>query len=44
MDGQAAASATAIGARAYTVGNDIVFGAHEYAPETTGDGHYSRMS
>ena len=33
-DGQAAASATAVGARAYTVGRDIVFGRGEYAPES----------
>ncbi len=31
-DGHAAASAHAVGARAYTVGSHIVFGASEYAP------------
>src|SRR5262249_39868827 len=31
---QAAASAESLGARAYTLGADIVFGAHEFAPET----------
>ena len=31
---QAAASAAALGARAYTVGRDIVFGSGEYAPST----------
>lgn len=30
----AAASAAAIGARAFTLGSDIVFGRHEYAPTT----------
>ncbi len=34
-DAQAAASARALGARAYTVGRDIVFGAGQYAPHTT---------
>lgn len=34
-DGQAAASARSLGARAYTVGADIAFGRGEYAPETT---------
>ena len=33
-DTQAAESARDIGARAYTVGNDIVFGAGGFAPET----------
>ncbi len=33
-DGRATASAQAVGARAYTVGNDIVFGAGQYAPTT----------
>ena len=33
-DAKAGESAAALGARAYTVGNDIVFGAGEYAPET----------
>ncbi|MCA9968944.1 MAG: DUF4157 domain-containing protein, partial [Anaerolineales bacterium] len=33
-DGQAAASARAVQARAYTVGRDVVFGAGEFAPET----------
>lgn len=33
---QAAWSARAVGARAYTVGRDIVFDAGEYAPETPG--------
>lgn len=32
---QASASALALGARAYTLGNHIVFGAHQYAPDTT---------
>jgi hypothetical protein len=32
---QAADSAMAIGARAYTKGNDLVFGAGEYAPESS---------
>ncbi|MBV9211784.1 MAG: DUF4157 domain-containing protein [Acidobacteria bacterium] len=34
-DGQAALSAEAVQARAYTVGRDVVFGAGEYAPATT---------
>ncbi|MGH2459155.1 MAG: DUF4157 domain-containing protein, partial [Chloroflexota bacterium] len=34
-DGRAAASAQALEARAYTVGRDVVFGAGEYAPNTT---------
>jgi outer membrane protein OmpA-like peptidoglycan-associated protein len=33
-DERAAASATAVGARAYTVGRDVVFGPGQYAPET----------
>lgn len=33
-DGAAAASAAGMGARAYTAGNDIVFGADHYAPES----------
>jgi hypothetical protein len=33
-DARAAQSAQAVGAAAYTVGNDIVFGAGRYAPET----------
>jgi len=33
-DGPAADSAASIGARAYTVGRDIVFGAGQYAPQT----------
>ena len=33
-DGVAATSAAAIGARAYTVGPDVVFGAGQYAPGT----------
>jgi hypothetical protein len=33
-DGQAAASAAAVGARAYTMGQDIVFGRGEYRPGT----------
>ncbi|MFN0085503.1 MAG: DUF4157 domain-containing protein [Blastocatellia bacterium] len=33
-DAQAAGSARAINAKAYTTGNEIVFGAGEYAPET----------
>ncbi|HEU4561277.1 MAG TPA: DUF4157 domain-containing protein [Longimicrobium sp.] len=36
-DGQAAASTRAVGARAYAVGRDVVFGAGRYAPGT-GDG------
>ena len=38
-DAQAAEAAENIGARAYTVGGDIVFGAGEYAPETTSGRH-----
>lgn len=34
-DRQAAESAYAVGARAYTVGSHVVFGAQEYAPSTT---------
>lgn len=34
-DGRAAASAKTLQARAYTTGRDVVFGAGEYAPETT---------
>ncbi len=34
-DGEAASSARAIQARAYTLGRDIVFGAGEYMPSTT---------
>ncbi len=34
-DGAAAASAEGLGARAYTAGNDIVFGAARYDPEST---------
>jgi hypothetical protein len=34
-DGHAAESARAVNARAYTVGQDVVFGAGEYRPETT---------
>jgi Domain of unknown function (DUF4157) len=33
-DARAAESARAVGARAYTVGHDLVFGAGQYAPET----------
>lgn len=33
-DAQAAASARAVGARAYTIGSDVVFGAGEYAPRS----------
>ena len=36
---EAARSARAIGARAYTVGSDIVFGAGEYAPNTATGAH-----
>lgn len=36
-DGAAAESAAAVGARAYTIGQDVVFGAGRYAP-TTADG------
>jgi hypothetical protein len=35
-DAMAGASADAIGALAYTLGNDIVFGAGAYAPRTAG--------
>lgn len=35
-DGRAADSAAAVGARAYTVDRNIVFGAGEYAPDTSG--------
>jgi len=35
IDSQAAQSAAEVGARAYTVGQDVVFGAGEYAPGTT---------
>jgi hypothetical protein len=35
-DAGAAASARAVGAQAYTVGSDVVFGAGGYAPQTTG--------
>lgn len=35
-DARAAESAQAVGALAYTVGNNIVFGAGQYAPHTTG--------
>lgn len=34
-DSQAAESAQAINARAYTTGSDVVFGTNEYAPETS---------
>jgi hypothetical protein len=34
-DTQASESARAINASAYTVGNNIVFGSHQYAPETS---------
>ncbi|RJO78430.1 DUF4157 domain-containing protein [Nocardia panacis] len=34
-DGRAAESAAAVGARAYTVGRDVVFAAGQYAPGTT---------
>src|SRR5262249_11222530 len=34
VDGEAAASAEALDAQAYTVGNDIVFGPGEFAPAT----------
>jgi Domain of unknown function (DUF4157) len=34
-DGEAARAAAAVQARAFTVGNDIVFGSHKFAPETT---------
>src|SRR5690349_6643218 len=37
-DGAAAHSASARGARAYTVGEDIVFGSNQFAPSTQ-DGH-----
>jgi hypothetical protein len=36
---EAARSAKAVNARAYTVGNDIVFGEGEYEPETRGGRH-----
>jgi hypothetical protein len=35
-DAQASESARAVGARAYTVGRDVVFGSGEYAPATRG--------
>jgi len=35
-DERAAELAQAVGARAYTIGRNIVFGAQQYAPETTG--------
>ena len=38
-DARAAESANAVNALAYSVGNDIVFGPSQYAPETT-DGRY----
>ena len=34
VDAQAAASASAVSARAYTVGRDVVFGARQFAPGT----------
>ncbi len=34
IDGNAAESASALNARAFTVGNDVVFGSREYAPQT----------
>lgn len=37
--GQAAASADAVNARAYTVGQQVVFGASQYAPETIAGQH-----
>ena len=33
-DAEAAHSARAVGARAYTIGSDVVFGAGEYAPRS----------
>lgn len=36
-DRRAAESAQAVNARAYTVGQDVVFGAGQYAPETIGE-------
>jgi len=38
-DDRAVSSAEALGARAYTVGTDVVFGAGEYAPETEAGRH-----
>jgi hypothetical protein len=38
-DGRAAASAEALDARAYTVGDQIVFGAQQYAPGTSAGRH-----
>ena len=38
-DGQAAASAAAVNARAYTVGHQVVFGPGQFAPETIGGQH-----
>jgi len=35
IDAQAAESATAVNARAYTVGRDMVFSAGQYAPNTS---------
>jgi hypothetical protein len=34
-DGEAAGAAAALGARAFTVGNHIFFGAGEYRPDTS---------
>jgi hypothetical protein len=39
MDGQAAESARALNARAYTLGNDIVFGSEEYNPTSESGKH-----
>ena len=38
-DGKAAASARAVQAHAYTVGQDVVFGAGQYAPQTSAGRH-----
>ncbi len=35
-DGRAGEAARSVGARAFSVGRDLVFGANEYAPSTTG--------
>src|SRR5689334_15535603 len=38
-DTRAAESASALDARAYTVGRDVIFGAGQYAPQTPGGRH-----
>jgi len=39
IDAKASASARAVNALAYTVGRDVIFGAGQYAPETTAGRH-----